>query len=119
MALRRSLAAHASGAGKPPARMGRLVHGAGPARPRPACHGVRAPLDHGASLHRGAGCRAVAGLSVSARTGAGELAALGPDWATGGGYWLMTPEGARTNPATAAFRDWLLTEVTRGDGAFA
>ena len=49
----------------------------------------------------------------------GELKSLGHDWATGGGYWLMTPEGARANPAADAFREWLLTEVTRGDGAFA
>jgi len=48
-----------------------------------------------------------------------ELVPLGPAWPNGGGYWLMTPQSARPNPATDAFRDWLLTEVTRGDGAFA
>jgi DNA-binding transcriptional LysR family regulator len=49
----------------------------------------------------------------------GELCTLGPEWGTGGGYWLMTPTAARPNPAAEAFRDWLVTEVTRSDGAFA
>jgi DNA-binding transcriptional LysR family regulator len=69
----------------------------------------------------------IAGLGVALLPGflfqpelaRGELQPLGSEWANGGGYWLMTPEGARSNPATDAFRDWLLTEVTRGDGAFA
>ena len=46
----------------------------------------------------------------------GELVALAPDWVNGGGYWLMTPAQARPNPAAAAFRDWLVTEVTREEG---
>ncbi len=46
----------------------------------------------------------------------GELVALGPDWANGGGYWLMTPALSRANPAAAAFRDWLMTEITREEG---
>lgn len=46
----------------------------------------------------------------------GELVALAPDWANGGGYWLMTPARARPNAATLAFRDWLMTEVTREEG---
>ncbi len=46
----------------------------------------------------------------------GELVALAPDWANAGGYWLMTPAQARPNPAAAAFRDWLMTEVTREEG---
>ncbi|NBB97038.1 MAG: LysR family transcriptional regulator [Alphaproteobacteria bacterium] len=49
----------------------------------------------------------------------GEVMGLAPAWANGAGYWLMTPKAGRPNPATDAFRDWLLTEVTRGDGAFA
>jgi DNA-binding transcriptional LysR family regulator len=69
----------------------------------------------------------IAGLGVALLPGflfqpelaRGEILPLAPAWATGGGYWLMTPEGRRANPATDAFRDWLLTEITRGDGAFA
>ncbi len=49
----------------------------------------------------------------------GELVALAPEWANGAGYWLMTPIASRPNPAALAFRDWLLTEVTREEGAFA
>lgn len=69
----------------------------------------------------------IAGLGVALLPGflfqpelsRGELVPLGPLWHNGAGYWLMTPKAARPNPATDAFRDWLLTEVTRGDGAFA
>ncbi|MGP9791858.1 LysR family transcriptional regulator [Roseinatronobacter sp. NSM] len=50
---------------------------------------------------------------------AGDLVALGPDWGNGAGYWLMTPEQGRQGAAVRAFRDWLMTEVTRDDGVFA
>ncbi len=49
----------------------------------------------------------------------GELLPLAPDWPNGGGYWLMTPAAGRPNPAALALRDWLMTEVTREEGAFA
>lgn len=69
----------------------------------------------------------IAGLGVALLPGflfqpelaRGEFVPLAAPWANGGGYWLMTPDAARPNPATDAFRDWLLTEVARGDGAFA
>jgi LysR family transcriptional regulator, glycine cleavage system transcriptional activator len=69
----------------------------------------------------------IAGLGVALLPGflfqpelaRGELVPLGAPWTNGGGYWLMSPDAARPNPATDAFRDWLLTEVARGDGAFA
>ncbi len=49
----------------------------------------------------------------------GEILPLAPEWANGGGYWLMTPAAGRPNPAAHAFRDWLMTEVAREDVAFA
>lgn len=47
----------------------------------------------------------------------GDLRPLAPEWPTGGGYWLITPN--RPNPTVAALRDWLVTETTREEGAFA
>lgn len=69
----------------------------------------------------------VAGLGVAllppflyhGELAAGELAALGPEWGNGSGYWLMTPEHAPEGTAVRAFRDWLMTEITRDDGVFA
>jgi DNA-binding transcriptional LysR family regulator len=49
----------------------------------------------------------------------GDLVTLGPEWKNGCGYWLMTPEQGRQGAAIRAFRDWLMTEVTRGEGVFA
>ncbi|MDD7969610.1 LysR family transcriptional regulator [Roseinatronobacter alkalisoli] len=49
----------------------------------------------------------------------GDLVALGPEWGNGSGYWLMTPEHGRQGDAVRAFRDWLMTEITRDDGFFA
>lgn len=69
----------------------------------------------------------IAGLGVALLPGflfqpelaRGEMLPLAPPWPNGAGYWLMTPKSARANTATEAFRDWLMTEVTRSDGAFA
>jgi len=69
----------------------------------------------------------VAGLGVAllppflyhSELAAGELVALGPEWENGSGYWLMTPEHAPEGAAVRAFRDWLMTEITRDEGVFA
>lgn len=69
----------------------------------------------------------VAGLGVAllppflfrSELATGDLAALGSEWGNGSGYWLMTPEHAHQAVAVRAFRDWLLTEITRDDGVFA
>ena len=49
----------------------------------------------------------------------GELHILAPDWPNGAGYWLMEPERSRPNRAVKSLRDWLVTECSREDGAFA
>jgi len=49
----------------------------------------------------------------------GDLVALAPEWNNGGGYWLMTPEQCPQGAAALAFRDWLITEISRDDGFFA
>ena len=49
----------------------------------------------------------------------GVLCPLAPDWANGSGYWLMEPTHPRRKRAASAFRDWLVTECARADGAFA
>ncbi|MCC5958381.1 MAG: LysR family transcriptional regulator [Rhodobacteraceae bacterium] len=69
----------------------------------------------------------VAGLGVAllppflyhSELATGDLVAIGPEWANGSGYWLMTPEHAPEGAAVRAFRDWLMTEITRDDGVFA
>lgn len=47
---------------------------------------------------------------------AGTLVPLGPETATGVGYWFVEPDlppGQRAKPAVARFKDWLLTETER------
>lgn len=46
----------------------------------------------------------------------GALIPLGPERATGFGYWFAEPDfapGQRPKPATARFKDWLITETDR------
>lgn len=46
----------------------------------------------------------------------GALVALGPERATGFGYWFAEPDlapGQTPKPATARFKDWLITETDR------
>ncbi|PWE30131.1 LysR family transcriptional regulator [Pararhodobacter marinus] len=42
----------------------------------------------------------------------GALVPLGPETSTGFGYWFVEPDAA-PKPATARFKDWLLTETDR------
>lgn len=123
-----------SGATESPAQIARRPRLALASRPHEwadwcAAHEVTDPgapqmvFEHFSTLGQacisGLGVALLPGFLFQPELARGELVPLGPAWANGAGYWLMTPKSARPNPATAAFRDWLLTEVTRGDGAFA
>lgn len=44
---------------------------------------------------------------------AGALVPLGPEVASGYGYYFAEPEVARAKPAVAQFRDWIVTETDR------
>lgn len=46
----------------------------------------------------------------------GALVPLGPETATGFGYWFAEPDlapGERAKPSVARFKDWLITEIDR------
>lgn len=89
--------------------------------PDPGPHAM--VFEHASTLAQaciaGLGVALLPGFLFQPELARGEIVPLAPAWTTGGGYWLMTPNSARPGSATDAFRDWLLTEVTRGDGAFA
>ena len=94
-----------------------------------AAHGLPAPpppemvFEHLAALAQA--CAAGLGVALlppflfRSEIARGDIVALGPCWANGAGYWLITPDQARPKPEVSAFRDWLLTEITREEGAYA
>ena len=86
--------------------------------PRPALE-----FEHFATLARacaaGLGVGLLPTVLIGPEVARGELVALGADWSGGGGYWFVEPDLPRSPPATQRFRDWLLDEVQRSDGAFA